>query len=62
MENKMRDPVIKSLITGSPKWPALHKTSMRNECHSMNNLHVLCKIFIEDKFHSINSLDAVYFE
>lgn len=63
MKSKMRDHVvIKSLIPGSPRWPALHKTSMKNACHSMNNLHVLCKIFIEDKCHSMNSLDAAYFE
>lgn len=63
MENKMRDRVvIKSLIPGSPKLPALHKTSMKNEFHSMNNLHILHKIFTEDKCHSMNSLDAVYFE
>lgn len=40
------------------KWSALHKTFIKNECHSMNNLHVLCKIFIKDECHSMNSLHA----
>lgn len=41
---KIRDhAIIKSLILGSPKWSALHKTFIKNECHSTNNLHALCK-------------------
>jgi len=58
-EEKMRDhAAIKSLIPGSPKWSALHKTRIKNECHSTNDLHVLCKIFIKDECHSMNSLHA----
>lgn len=58
-EKKMTDhAVTKSLIPKSPKWSALHKTFIKNECHSMNNMHVLCKIFIKDECHSMNSLHA----
>lgn len=62
-EKKRRgNAVIKSLIPGNPEWSVLCKIFIKDECHSMNNLHVLCKMFITDECHSMNSLLVAFFE